>query len=126
MKESYSEDLANYAGPESCEGGPQPYVCGYSVEYREDALEALTGETTGQAIEPRNQFIIREADLLMAGGRKHRNKPLWQGVFGSRAVGEPGHVAKLFTRKTGDLGVGLADVASGQVRVLNPKGVRIR
>jgi hypothetical protein len=125
MKESYSEDLANHTGPESCEGVLQPCGCRYSVEYREDALEALTGETTGQAIEPRNRLIIREADLLMAGGRQHRNRPLWQGLFGSRAVGEPWHVAKLFTRKTGGPGFGLTDVASGQVRVWNPKGTSI-
>ena len=60
MKESHSEDLASYAGPESCE-------C-----VREGALEALTGEPAGRAIEPRNQVIFREADLLMVRGRQHR------------------------------------------------------
>ena len=42
MKESYSEELANHTGPESCEG------------VREGALEALTGEPAGRAIELRN------------------------------------------------------------------------
>ena len=60
MKESHSEDQASHAGPESCEG------------VREGALEALTGEPAGRAIEPRNQVILREADLLMVRGRQHR------------------------------------------------------
>ena len=59
MKESHSEDLASYAVPESCEG------------VREGALEALTGEPACRAIEPRNQVIFREADLLMVRGRQH-------------------------------------------------------
>jgi hypothetical protein len=60
MKESHSEDQASHAGPESCEG------------VREGTLEALTGEAAGRAIEPRNQVILREADLLMVWGRPHR------------------------------------------------------
>ncbi len=60
MKESHSEDQASHAGPESCEG------------VREGALEALTGEPAGRAIEPRNVLIIREADTVMASGRPHR------------------------------------------------------
>lgn len=59
MKESHSEDQASHAGPESCEG------------VREGALEALTGEPAGRAIEPRNLFIQREADLVMARGRRN-------------------------------------------------------
>jgi hypothetical protein len=93
MKESYSEEIAIHTGPESCEG------------VREGALEALTGETTGRAIEPRNQLILREADLLMVGGRQHRaHRREGKGALGSRAVGEPRHVVKLLTRKPGDLG----------------------
>ena len=60
MKESHSEDQASHAGPESCEG------------VGNGALEALTGEPAGRAIEPRNVFIIREADTLMASGRPYR------------------------------------------------------
>ena len=52
MKESHSENFASHAGPESCEG------------VREGALEALTGEPAGRAIEPRNRTINREADPL--------------------------------------------------------------
>jgi RNA-directed DNA polymerase len=102
MKESYSEEIANHTGPESCEG------------VREGALEALTGESTGRAIEPRNQVILREADLLMAGGRQHRaRRRKGKGVSGSRAVGEPWHVGKLLTRKPGDLGFGPPKYSAG-------------
>ena len=59
MKESHSEDRASHAGPESCEG------------VREGALEALTGEPAGRAIEPRNQIIFREADLLLENIAAH-------------------------------------------------------
>ncbi len=43
MKVRYGEEVANHSGPESC-------VC-----VREDAGEALTGETDRPGIEPRNQ-----------------------------------------------------------------------
>src|SRR5580693_8951608 len=42
MKVRHGKDLASHSGPESCGG------------VREDAAEALTGETGGSAIEPRN------------------------------------------------------------------------
>src|SRR5208282_1557407 len=42
MKESYGEGLASHTGSESCGHG------------RKAGYEALTGETTGQVIEPRN------------------------------------------------------------------------
>ena len=114
MKESYSEELANHTGPESCEG------------VREGALEALTGEPAGRAIEPRNQ-LFQEADLLMVRGRQHRiHRRNGKGGSGSCAVAEPGHVGKLLTRKPGDLGFDPPNVAFGWVRVLNPKGMRIR
>jgi RNA-directed DNA polymerase len=60
MKESRSKGIANHADPESCES------------VREDALEALTGEEAGRAIEPRKQVKLREADAVMASGRQHR------------------------------------------------------
>jgi RNA-directed DNA polymerase len=43
MKFQHGKDVAGHSGPESC-GGP-----------REGVAEALTGETGGSAIEPRNQ-----------------------------------------------------------------------
>ena len=115
MKESHSEELANHTGPESCE-------C-----VREGTLEALTGETTGRAIEPRNRIILREADLLMARGRQYQtHRRDGEGVFGSRAVGDPVHVVKLLTRKPGDLGFGPPNMVFGRVRALNPTGIRMR
>src|SRR5436305_14649057 len=42
MKVQHGQDPANYSGPESCGGA------------RGGAAEALTGETGGSAIEPRN------------------------------------------------------------------------
>ena len=101
MKESHSEDQASHAGPESCEG------------VREGALEALTGEPAGRAIEPRNR-VFQEADLLMVRGRQHRiHRRNGKGGSGSCAVAEPGHVGKLLTRKPGDLGFGLPDYPVG-------------
>ena len=41
MRVPYDEGVANHIGPESCVG------------VREGVSEALTGERTGQAIEPR-------------------------------------------------------------------------
>ena len=112
MKESNSEDLANRIGPESCE------------RIREGALEALTGETAGRAIEPRNKIIIREADTLMASGRQYRAYRNWQGTSGSCAVGEPWHAGTLPTRKPGDL---VFNPDNGiRVRAVNPTGARQR
>ena len=53
MKVQHGQDLANHSGPESCGGA------------REGAAEALTGETGGSAIEPRNPN---------AGGRRLQRK----------------------------------------------------
>jgi RNA-directed DNA polymerase len=43
MKVQHGKDVASHSGPESCGGA------------REGVAEALTGETGGSAIEPRNQ-----------------------------------------------------------------------
>ena len=112
MKESSNEDLASRIGPESC-------GC-----IREGVLEALTGESAGRAVEPRNRIIIREADTLMAGGRQHRAHRFWRGAAGSCAVGEPRHAGKLPTWKPGDL---VFNPDNGiRVRVVNLKGARQR
>ena len=60
MKESYIEDIASHIDPESCE------------LHGNVRLEALTGEPAGRAIEPRNKFILRGVDVLMACGRPYR------------------------------------------------------
>lgn len=112
MKESHSEDQASHAGPESCEG------------VGNGALEALTGEPAGQAIEPRNRDILREADLLMVKGRQHRvyrkgkERPAParsknQGMWGS------------FSNGSREIPC-LAQQYGSWVRAVNPKGARRR
>jgi len=56
MKAQYGKDPANHSGPESCGGA------------REGAAEALTGETGGSAIEPRNQEFGTPTPLSDAEG----------------------------------------------------------
>ena len=93
MKESYSEDIVSHTDSESCE-------C-----VREGTFEALTGEPTGRAIEPRNQVILREADFLMVKGRQHRARRQDEAHMAPARSIEPGHEATLLTRKPGDLRV---------------------
>jgi hypothetical protein len=57
MKESYVKGLANHDGPESC------------VEWGDPPGEALTGESAGWVIEPRNAQV-RDADPVEARGRR--------------------------------------------------------
>jgi hypothetical protein len=90
MKESHSEDEASHTGPESCEG------------VRKGALEALTGETAGRAIEPRKQDKFRGADALMAGGRPHGMDRQRQEPSRPCGVEEPRHAGTLPARKPGD------------------------
>ena len=91
MKESHNKKgRAIHVGPESCEGD------------REVALEALTGEDAGRAIEPRNQDKLRGADAVMASGRPHANGTPRRESIRPRAVEEPGHAWKLAARKLGD------------------------
>ena len=61
MKESYSERLAIYAGPESC------------GVVREDNVEALTGESAGRVFS-RETLTLRNADAFRVGGRHHRRR----------------------------------------------------
>lgn len=56
MKVQYGKDPANHSGPESCGGA------------REGAAEALTGETGGSAIEPRNPYYGTPTPLSRAEG----------------------------------------------------------
>jgi RNA-directed DNA polymerase len=63
MKDSYSEGLANRAGPESCVGA------------RKDAGEALTGVRTGWVLSreihaPPRGGLLRGADAVEDGGRQ--------------------------------------------------------
>jgi hypothetical protein len=58
MKESYREGVASHPGPESCE------------VHREVFGEALTGESAGPVIEPRN-LLTSGADPVTWWGRPH-------------------------------------------------------
>ena len=112
MKESHSEDQASHAGPESCEG------------VREGALEALTGEPAGRAIEPRNQVIIREADTLMASGRPHRAR-CYGKVRPAPARSKNHGMWGRFSHGSREI-PGLTQRYGGWVRAENPKGARQR
>ena len=58
MKESYSEDLASHAGPESC------------ASARKDRGEALTGGSAGELLS-REIIRVRGADAVSVSGRQH-------------------------------------------------------
>ena len=75
MKESHNEGVANHIDPESC------------GEAREGLAEALTGESTGRAMEPRNS--LREADALAISGRQQSDAAKREALR-SREVEDPG------------------------------------
>lgn len=58
MKESYSEDLASHAGPESC------------ASARKDRSEALTGGSAGELLS-REIILVRGADAVSISGRQY-------------------------------------------------------
>jgi len=67
MEVSYSEGLANHAGPESCVG------------VRKDAGEALTGVRTGWVLSreihaPPRGGLLRGADAVEKSGRQHSRR----------------------------------------------------
>ena len=77
MKESHSEGVANHTDPESC------------GETQEGLAEALTGESTGRAIEPRNYMKLRDADAVSCA-EGHTFSTAKRGAEGSREVEDPG------------------------------------
>ena len=90
MQVRCNEGVAIHIGPESCGG------------IREDVVEALTGERTGQPLS-RESVIVPEADVVI----------ITEGNMGERAIASafplrrglrPWHVRKLFAREPGDLG----------------------
>src|SRR5215472_5234689 len=89
MKESCSEGVANHTGPESC-GGP-----------RKGSAEALTGESTGRDIEPRNNCYFGTPTLCSdAEGNNHSTDiARCRGVPRGR---RPWHVRTRFAREPGD------------------------
>jgi RNA-directed DNA polymerase len=80
MKVQYGKDLASHSGPESCGGA------------REGAAEALTGETGGSAIEPRNQEIGTPTQLSDAEGNTGQGDQCesWDGPARSKTLHTPG------------------------------------
>ena len=76
MKESHSEGVANHTGLESC------------GETREGLAEALTGEDTGRAIEPRNFYFGKPTLWLCAEGNNRSAANARH--CGSREVEDPG------------------------------------
>ena len=77
MQESHSEGVANHTDAESC------------GEAREGLAEALTGESTRRAIEPRKYIQLRDADTLSLRGRQHRkyrNREVWKGPARSKTL----------------------------------------
>jgi hypothetical protein len=99
MKEPYGEGLANHADPESC------------GDAREGMAEALTGARAGRPLS-RESLPLRSADAVPQGGRQHRGRRYRETPFGLRAVLEPEHARKLFTRNPGDPAFGLEVMAS--------------
>lgn len=80
MKVQYGKDLANHSGPESCGD-----AC-------EGAAEALTGETGGSAIEPRNQNSGTPTQLSDAEGNTNQGDRCesWDGSARSETLYTPG------------------------------------
>jgi hypothetical protein len=89
MKESYSERLAIYAGPESC------------GVVREDNVEALTGESAGRVFS-RETLTLRNADAFRVGGRHHRRRRYREASSSSARSQTPKHAPKHLAREPGD------------------------
>ena len=80
MKVQHGKDLANHSGPESCGGA------------REGAAEALTGETGGSAIEPRNPKSGTPTPLSDAEGNMNQGDTCesWDSPARSENLHTPG------------------------------------
>ena len=113
MKESYSEDIVSHTDCESCE-------C-----VREGTFEALRGEPTGRAIEPRNQVILREADFLMVKGRQHRARRQDEARMAPARSKNQG-MRRHFSRGSREISGTTRRSGVRRVRAWNPKGIRMR
>jgi hypothetical protein len=90
MKESYSEILARYAGPES-----------YAVHGNVEGV-ATAGVHSGQMIELRNEYLSSVCRHTRLTGRQHRGGHYGETILGHGGVLEPWHGWKLQTREPGD------------------------
>ena len=89
MKESYSEIVARYAGPESyADGGNTVGV-------------VTAGVHPGPVIELRKQ-VLSECRRRLARGRQHHQGRDWQDLGGLGGVEDLEHGWKLQTREPGD------------------------
>ena len=89
MKESYSEIVARYAGPES-------------YADRGDTMGVVTaGVHPGPEIELRKQ-VVPMCRRSLARGRQHQPGRYWQDLVGRGGVEDPEHGWKLQTREPGD------------------------
>ena len=81
MKVQYGKDVASHSGPESCGGA------------REGAAEALTGETGGSAIEPRNPNFGTPTQLCDAEGNMNQDDSCesWRSPARSETLYTPGN-----------------------------------
>ena len=113
MKESYSEDIVSHTDSESCE-------C-----VREGTFEALTGEPTGRAIEPRNQVILREADFLMVKGRQHRARRQDEARMAPARSKNQG-MWRHFSRGSREISGSTRRSGVRRVRAWKPKGTSMR
>lgn len=106
MKELYEKGIATHLGPESCEA------------VRKDRREALTGGSTGRAIEPRKCDVwCADAFVCAEGNRSGGDNASLRATPRGRRTW---HVWTLIAREPGDpaLGHGHGDV----VRPGNPTG----
>src|SRR5487761_2511900 len=109
MKVQYREEMANHSDPESC------------VAHREVWGEALTGETSRPAIEPRNQQIEMPTTLTLSEGNTGHgdNRKLCTGLARSetlRMLGSDLHRSWEISAVPGAVGTG----GTGKVNDRNP------
>ena len=101
MKESCSEVLARYAGPESY------------ADHGNVVGVATAGVHPGQMIELRNDYLDPVCRHTRLTGRPHRNDRYGKIIAGHGGVKEPWHGWKLQTREPGDPASPSEEVADG-------------
>ena len=89
MKVQHGKDVASHSGPESCGGA------------RESAAEALTGETGGSAIEPRNPKFGTPTQLSDAEGEMNQGDSCES--WGSPARSETLHTPGSFLHRSWEI-----------------------